>query len=161
ARSRPGRRRRKAERLTVLYDVTANEVAADHQCRLAGEIGEQLAPRIRRLTRVEIEGRRPTEVSHLARMVRNVAREDRFLAARTAQHAEMARAVARRREDTHLLADTVARLNEVGEVGVDDGLDRVVEYGRLVRIVAARPPVIVLRTAEQISCLLECRHPGA
>jgi hypothetical protein len=149
------------EGLAVALDVAGVEMAADRQRRRIGEAREQFAPRCRGSGRIEIRGRRPVQMRHLAGMMGDIAGEQACLAVRCDENAHVAGAVTGRRDQGDFVGQTMIARDEVDLAGLDDGSYGIVEHRDLVGLIGVIPPILVLGLAEHISRIGEGRQPFA
>jgi hypothetical protein len=147
--------------IAVALDMAGVEMSADRQRRRIGKAREQLAPRRRGLDRIEIRGRRPVQMRHLAGMMRHVAGQKPGFAVRCDENAHVAGTVTGRRDQRDFIGQTMVARDQLGFPGVRDGLYGIVEYGDLVGLIAIIPPILVLGLAEHIARIGEGRRPLA
>src|SRR5436305_7437666 len=88
--------------VAVAHDIACarpGEMTADRQRSGSGKPLAHFAARLRRLPLIEIERRRPIQMRHLAGMMKDVAEQDRRLAAALDRDAHMCGTMPRRRNE--------------------------------------------------------------
>src|SRR5215469_13625169 len=134
-------------------------------CRAADCIGvaiafEETATRLGGELRIDVEPWRQLRMERLQGRMHEVAGEDRILLARSSEgEGDMARRVAWRRQEPHMIADRVIVGHDLRLLGLDHR-QHAVGNGRHLAFCVLLGPVIVLGLAEDVARLWEGRHPA-
>src|SRR5947209_1379816 len=135
-------------------------MTADRQRSCSGKPLAHFAARLRRLPLIEIERRRPIEMRHLAGMMKDVAEQDRRLAAALDRDAHMCGTMPRRRNEMDFRTQSMIAVDEIDEARLDNGFDRIRIMRRDVLVIAMGAPMLVFLAAPDIARIRKCRHPS-
>src|SRR5947207_4807235 len=137
----------------------AGEMCADDEDRIIGETGQTALACQPRLGRVAVRRRRPLRMGDLARVMHEIAGDQRLLALRGDPHADMTGSMAQGRNEAHLVADPMIGLDEIDEPGLPDRHHRVAEHRRHVLALVLAGPVCEFDAAHQVARVWERRDP--
>src|SRR5438105_2124403 len=137
----------------------AGEMCADDEDRIIGETGQTALACQPRLGRVAIRRRRPLRMGDLARVMHEIAGDQRLLALRGDPRTDVTGGMAQGRNEIYFVADPMIGLNEIDEPGLPDRRHRVAEHRRHVLALVLAGPVCEFDAAHQVARVWEGRDP--